>query len=144
MVKEEETATENEDSEEGNSAQSEDGEGIPDPPPISTDIDQEEEYIDEDKYTTVTVEAMDVSKEGIYNASREDEHESDSADTEEGAPAKKANGTTKRVWTKEKPKPERPKKKKKKFRYESRAERKVTRLKEKSGNRKKANARRTE
>ena len=50
-----------------------------------------------------------------------------------------AEAKTKRVWTKERPSG--PKKKKKKFKYESKAERKVTRYKERSGNRAKAKAR---
>jgi ribosomal RNA-processing protein 17 len=50
-----------------------------------------------------------------------------------------ANG--KRIWTKEKPKTEWPKKKKKKFRYESKADRKVTRYKEGAKKRKQKEAR---
>jgi ribosomal RNA-processing protein 17 len=44
----------------------------------------------------------------------------------------------KRIWTKERPKTEWPKKKKKKFRYESKADRKVTRFKEGAKKRKHA------
>jgi ribosomal RNA-processing protein 17 len=47
----------------------------------------------------------------------------------------------KRIWTKERPKTEWPKKKKKKFRYESKADRKVTRYKEGAKKRKQKEAR---
>ena len=50
-----------------------------------------------------------------------------------------ANG--KRIWTKERPRTEWPKKKKKKFRYESKADRKVTRMKEGAKKRKAREAR---
>jgi len=50
-----------------------------------------------------------------------------------------ANG--KRIWTKERPRTEWPKKKKKKFRYESKADRKVTRMKEGAKKKKQREAR---
>ena len=101
-----------------------------------------EEYIDEDKYTTVTVETVDISKNG-FSKPEEAGSEEDSEGGREAAVGSKLQASNKRVWTKEKPSKDRPKKKKKKFRYESKADRKVTRLKERSKNREQAKARRS-
>lgn len=106
-------------------------------------IDEEAEYIDEDRHTTVTIEAVDVTRDGLQMVIEEDTERGDddrgsgeeTTETVDG----KSTGKTKRVWTKERPGG--PKKKKKKFRYESKAERKVTRHKERSGNKAKAKAR---
>jgi ribosomal RNA-processing protein 17 len=110
----------------------------PEPPPI----DHEAEYIDEDKYTTVTVEAMDVTREGLFKAEQEEakEDEKQAADTSEEPTADK-----KRKWTKDKPKDagHKTKKKKRNFRYESKAERKATRSKERSKNHKQARERKS-
>ncbi|KAF2645450.1 hypothetical protein P280DRAFT_389373 [Massarina eburnea CBS 473.64] len=89
--------------------------GIPDAPEPEV-IDQEEEYIDEDKYTTVTIETVGISKQGF-------ETKGDGSEDE-------GEGKEKKVWTKEKPKTARPKKKKIKFRYETKAERKAERVKQ--------------
>ncbi|KAK5050805.1 hypothetical protein LTR84_003364 [Exophiala bonariae] len=108
------------------------------PPPI----DHEAEYIDEDKYTTVTVEAMDVSRDGLFKAEQED-----AKGDEEGSADRPAELTTeqKRKWTKDKPKDgaHKVKKKKRNFRYESKAERKATRSKERSKNHKQARERKS-
>ena len=81
------------------------------------DINQEEEFVDEDKYTTVTIESVGISKHGFEK--RGGEEEDPDAEKKE-----------KRVWTKEKPKSTRPKKKKIKFRYETKTERKAERVKQ--------------
>ena len=94
-------------------------------------VDHEEEYIDEDRYTTVTVEAVDISKEGLTNVREED---SDHEELEEDAKPVVKEALGKKVWPK--------KSKKKRFRYESKAERKVTRVKQKAGNKSRADARR--
>ena len=99
------------------------------------------EYIDEDKYTTVTVETVDISKSG-FSKPEEAGSEEDSEGGREATVGSKSQASNKRVWTKEKPSKDRPKKKKKKFRYESKADRKVTKLKERSKNREQAKARR--
>ncbi|OCL13339.1 hypothetical protein AOQ84DRAFT_283363 [Glonium stellatum] len=106
------------------------------------EINREEEYIDEDKYTTVTVETVDISKSGFVKLEQSGSDE-DSKGREETAVGSKSQTSNKRIWTKEKPSKDRPKKKKKKFRYESKADRKVTRLKERSKNRDQAKARRS-
>ena len=94
-------------------------------------VGHEEEYIDEDRYTTVTVEAVDVSKEGLLRVA--DDDPSEETMEAEAKPAEKEENDKKR-WPK--------KPKKKKFRYESKAERKVTRARQKSGNKSRAEARR--
>ena len=112
-------------------------------------VDHEDEYIDEDRFTTVTVEAVDISKDGLQKAVQDEENESETSDKDvpDGRPRKSMalQGRTgsekgKRTWTKEPPSGPK-KKRKQKFRYESKAERKVTRYKEKSGNKAKAKAR---
>ena len=119
--------------------------GFEDPP---IPVDHEAEYIDEDRYTTVTVEEMDLSKEGIHKAeqaAQEEEVDSEEKlDQVNGAVKAEDAKPSKKIWTKQKPADgeKRPKKKKKKFRYESKAERKFTRAKEKSKNSKQAKARR--
>jgi len=107
-------------------------EGIPDDVPAAVEaLDHEEEYVDEDRYTTVTVEAVDISKDGFKKSKGED-----SEDDEEKEVPKlvETEEKAKKVWPKKAPK--------KKFRYESKAERKVTRGKQKAGNKAKADARR--
>ncbi|KAH0541922.1 hypothetical protein FGG08_003642 [Glutinoglossum americanum] len=110
-------------------------------------IDHEDEYIDEDRYTTVTIESIDITKSGLYNSTLADsgpeERGSVSIDAattkEKGISAgKRADGRL--LSTKEKPstKP----KAKKKFRYLSKGDRKVARMKERLGNKAKAKARR--
>ena len=113
----------------------------------NTRVDHEDEYVDEDRYTTVTVEAVDVSRDGLHKTITD--HEETQSSTIEGAVEgeRTISGTKqwqdtkqeKRLRTKEQPSG--PKKKKKKFRYESKAERKVNRYKETSGNKARAKAR---
>ncbi|KAJ9294264.1 hypothetical protein DTO271G3_7126 [Paecilomyces variotii] len=122
-------------SEEESDSNEEEWKGFEEPPAL----DYEAEYIDEDKYTTVTVEDMDASKEGLYKAEKDelDEHSSRKRDT---VPAvTKTNSATnkgKRAGD------DKPKKKKKKFRYESKEERKLARTKQKISKKRKADARR--
>ena len=94
-------------------------------------LDRVEEYVDEDRYTTVTVEEVDISKDGLNRVPREEEI--DEMDNVKGEGSKTAkDDTVKKRWPK----------KLKKFRYESKAERRVTRGKQKAGNKAKADARR--
>ena len=106
-------------------------------------VNHEDEYIDEDKYTTVTVEEVDITKEGMRKVRTGDSDE-DSEEEAEGKQSKPNESVStskpKRTWTKDRPAG--PKKKKKKFRYESKADRKVTRMKERSSNKAKAKERR--
>ena len=118
----------------GDESAEEDGEdvwnGIEDEP-TAEPVDHEEEYIDEDRYTTVTVEAVGVSKEGLTKIGEEDS--SDETAEVDPRPVEKET-SKKKVWPK--------KEKKKKFRYESKSERKLTRGKQKAGNKARADARR--
>lgn len=109
-------------------------EGIEEPPAV----DYEAEYIDEDKYTTVTVEEMDPSKQGILQG---DDDSSDGQPTERPEPS--GEDVKSKEQSKKKKQPDdKFKKKKKKFRYETKEERKVTRMKERMSNHRKAQARR--
>lgn len=89
----------------------------------AADLDKEELYVDEDKYTTVTVEAMDPS---------DDDQSSDDSDDEEQLDADgnviKKEDKYKTVDGKD-GKPKKKKEKKKKFRYLSKPERKMERVK---------------
>lgn len=99
-------------------------------------IDNEAEYIDEDRYTTVTVEAVDVSKEGLHKVAEDEDTVEEGDSREPKIPSDTTEvktGANRKVW---------PKKIRKKFRYESKAERKITRGKQKAGNKVKADARR--
>jgi len=117
----------------------EEWEGFPEPPAV----DYEAEYIDEDKYTTVTVEEVDVLKDGLYKveADEEDQDETGKSPRTENRDVRPAK-PKKRVWTQESPNS--PKRKRKKFRYEGKAERKITRFKERSRKNAKARARRSQ
>lgn len=108
------------------------------------EVDREEEYVDDDRFTTVTVEAVDVSRDGLCKVIQEEEDSEPPNDSGVGdIPSTKGareaqNGRSRRM----KEQPGGVKKKKKiKFRYETKAERKITRHKEKSGNKTKASAR---
>ena len=114
---------------------SEDGEwqGIQEPEPI----DHEDEYLDEDRHTVVTVEAIDASREGLRRIANGNDTDSESEDEEseggdEGtgnAPPRPSPGAD------EKSEKKYPRKKKTNFRYESKAERKVKKSKERAGKR---------
>ncbi|KAL4974188.1 nucleolar protein 12-domain-containing protein [Aspergillus desertorum] len=107
--------------------------GFEEPPAV----DYEAEYIDEDKYTTVTVEEMDPSKDGLLHS---DENSSDERPKEQPEPSADATSTEN---SKAKKQPDNKlKKKKRKFRYETKDERKITRIKERMANHRKAKARR--
>jgi ribosomal RNA-processing protein 17 len=103
--------------------------GIASPPRPS--IDGVDEYVDEDKYTTVTIEAMDDAK--AFTKDADDEEDAtvvkEYADKKDGDVVKK-----KMVWSKGKQVELKSLPKKKKFRYESKGERKETRNKQKAKN----------
>ena len=110
-------------------------------------IDYEDAYSDDDRFTSVTVEAVEISRDGLRKTKNEDEINHNGVEsTGLNANVRDNAGETafeatkaKRARTEEPTKG--PKKRKKKFRYESKAERKVTRYKEKSGSRASAKAR---
>ncbi|KAG9229443.1 putative ribosomal RNA-processing protein 17 [Amylocarpus encephaloides] len=103
-------------------------EGIEDEPVVEP-VDHEEEYVDEDKYTVVTVEEVDISKAGISKIAGQDSEED-----EEVPKLVDAEEKNKKVWPK--------KPRKQKFRYETKTERKLSRAKQKAGNKGRADARR--
>ncbi|KKZ65803.1 hypothetical protein EMCG_01188 [[Emmonsia] crescens] len=163
-----ESGSDDEDDEEAqeNNNMDEEWEGIPEPPPV----DYEAEYIDEDKYTTVTVEELDTSREGLRRkADKENAEEAAEENDDDGKKKKQteegggeAEGeegqedtskAKKRVWATTNPKyknknkdsadrsKSNTKRKKKSFRYENKSERKVTQFKERAGGKKKARER---
>ena len=112
-----------------------------------SEIDHEAEYVDEDRFTTITVQAMDVSKEGIYKAEQarergsDEDKDKDNLARRDEEDIRKSKRRGRKQWSPTKTLCS-PRKKRRKFRYESKAERKVARMKEKSKNSKKAKARR--
>lgn len=111
-------------------------------------VDHEDGYMDEDRFTTVTVEAVEVSKDGLQTAAQNEANEGERSEIKTSdeqlqrtAALHREIGSEKgkRVWTKEAPRV--PRKRKKKFRYENKTERKATRYKERLGNKVKARAR---
>ncbi|KAF5975861.1 ribosomal RNA-processing protein 17 [Fusarium bulbicola] len=93
----------------------EDGEwdGFPDQPELDI-VDHEEEYIDEDRYTTVTVESVSVTRDGLHKPQVDDKDNEEDKKVEELKDDQKAKSRRE------------PKKKKKKFRYETKFERQLT------------------
>jgi ribosomal RNA-processing protein 17 len=91
----------------------EEWDGIPDQPELEI-VDHEEEYIDEDRYTTVKVESVSVTRDGFQKPQFDNDDKSEDKKKEEA-----------KDDTKEKA-PREPKKKKKKFRYESKFDRQLT------------------
>ncbi|KAI1377376.1 nucleolar protein 12-domain-containing protein [Hypoxylon crocopeplum] len=97
--------------------------GIQETPALEP-VDHEEEYIDEERYTIVTVESVNVSRDGL-SSSRPDE---DSSEDDQETAAK--DGSQPAPPGNEKTRP--PKTKKHKFRYETKSERQLNRRKEKA------------
>lgn len=90
---------------------------------------------------------MDLSRNALHKVEEQAEEDfgSEKGMMAESARMQASARRAKRKWTKEKPEKEdlKPKKKRKKFRYENKAERKLTRVKEKSKNSRQAKARRS-
>ncbi len=94
-------------------------------------VDREDEYIDEDRYTTVTVESVTVDRDGMHRPeeSSEEDEEGDGKTSGHGAPGRTEDAPP------EDQKKEHPKKRKKvKFRYENKLERQLTQRKQKASN----------
>lgn len=127
--------SEPEDEQEGN----DEWNGIPEPEPV----DHTAEYVDEDKYTTVDVEEIDLSKakDGLDSDDDEDERarQEQKKQQDEETKTKPKLSAEKIAASQEKAKRRR---KKRNFRYESKEDRKVTRFKERTSNRKRAKERR--
>lgn len=105
-------------------ASNDEWDGFPDQPDLEI-VDHEEEYIDEDRYTTVTVESVSVTRDGLHKPQVDDPEGkgSDKEDNaeEDTAAAEKANAQS-----------DKSKKKKKKFRYETKFERQLTERKQRA------------
>lgn len=97
---------------------SDEWDGFPDKPDLDI-VDHEEEYVDEDRYTTVTIESVSVSRDGLSKPQLSDDEAEEDGDGEDKEADKTETG------------PAKPKKKKKKFRYESKIERQLTERKRK-------------
>lgn len=112
------------DVESGEDSDDEGWEGIPDETPLPP-VDLEEEYIDEDRYTTVTIEAVNVDKDGLHKPEAEPEvlSRDEGGEGKNGGEASGASERSKKEW---------PKKKKKKFRYETKLERQISERKRKA------------
>jgi ribosomal RNA-processing protein 17 len=109
-------------------------------------MDREDEYIDEDKYTTVLVEEVDVDREGMKKVCTSTNFQADSTvdgSTVNGHPGSHVSTESKMSGKKGRRKDgsEKKKVKRKKFRYESKGERRLTREKERSKNHRQAMAR---
>jgi ribosomal RNA-processing protein 17 len=102
--------------------------GFPDKPNLDI-VDHEEEYIDEDRYTTVKVESVSVSRDGLSKPGQLDE------EAEEAARLKREEAERQEAEKAKDKKPSWQKTKKKKFRYESRIERQLTDRRQKAKSR---------
>ena len=103
------------------------------------DLNREEEYVDEDKFTTVTVEAVDIRRDGLHPVQAdENEDEEDTNGNVRGENNERPKNNLARKASAEK----NGRRKRPKFRYESKAERKITRQKERMGSKARAKLRR--
>ncbi|KAJ8113048.1 hypothetical protein ONZ43_g5243 [Nemania bipapillata] len=100
--------------------------GFQDTPLQQDVIDHEEEYVDEDRFTTVTVESVNISKDGLTSLRPDEE----GLTTEEKDVDKNTEAQLKRKNKDQ----HAPKKKKLKFRYETKLERQITNIKQKARN----------
>ncbi|KAF2221800.1 nucleolar protein 12-domain-containing protein [Elsinoe ampelina] len=108
-------------------------EGFGDAPAVSG----QDEYVDEDKYTTVVVKELDDIRD--YESGEEEAEGDEKPEDEEGTVDQKSG---KKSWTKKRPLNDKTKKKKKRdFRYESKVERRTERKKQKLKNSAAAKAR---
>lgn len=110
------------------------------------EVNRVDEFVDEDKYAVVTVESVDISKNGLHVMieKKDDDTNQSPSDAEntfsrqyksDGKAQRKQTGTKEKV-------PDTRTRRKKKFRYESAAERKTARQKQNAKNSKAAKARR--
>lgn len=107
--------------------------GFEDVPAANTEtLDHEEEYIDEDRFTTVTVESVSVSRDGLIKPEDEEEGEDDQAE-EKAKNDAESTSTSKDTTRKHK-------NKKQKFRYETKTERLQEQRRQKARKKRKAGA----
>ena len=137
-IKDEETSGSSDSNPDQDDESDQEWEGFVEPPAV----DYEAEYIDEDKYTTVTVEEMDPSREGLRKSVHHDDSDEETEDEQNPSAASATEPEPKPTKKARKPSADKPKKKKQQFRYESKGERKLARAKQRLSNSKKAQARR--
>ncbi|KAK5630731.1 hypothetical protein RRF57_006446 [Xylaria bambusicola] len=96
-------------------------------------IDHEEQYVDEDRYTTVTVESVNVSRDGLTSSRPDEEGDFEDKNHEDGEKDldKKTAAQSEKTGSRDK---HAPKKKKQRFRYETKLERQITNIKQKAKN----------
>lgn len=99
--------------------------GFPDAPNLEI-VDHEEEYIDEDRYTTVTVESVAVTRDGLEKPLTQEEHEEQERARETKKKEYEAEEEKKRKAARLK---KDKKEKKKKFTYENKIDRRLTEAK---------------
>lgn len=112
----------------------------------TSNADLEAEYPDEDRYTTVTVENVEVSRDGLFKTREDEVPGSDGEGVREIPPESKSEARGRRsggTTLFSKARSLDPKRKRKKFKYESKIERKMTRRKERSKNSARAKDRRS-
>lgn len=102
--------------------------GIPDTVPEELPVDMEEEYIDEDRYTTVTVETVTLDRDGLHKivgamVTGGEEEQVDASDQHKKSSSGRESKAQKDRSA------DRPKKKKK-FRYETKVERRISERKQ--------------
>lgn len=107
--------------------QEDDWDGFPDKPDLNI-VDHEEEYIDEDRFTTVTVETVSVSRDGLSKPELPYQDDSD----EENVNKEEQNDDAAEDLQRRRTMRSRPKKKQ--FRYESKAERDFENQKQRARN----------
>lgn len=115
--------------EEADSGSDEEWDGIEDPAPEAPTlepVDHEEEYIDEDLYTTVKIEAVSVDRDGLHNKAELEAEDIEGGNEDDRKKSRSAEEDKKKA------RKEQPKKKKKKFRYESKLDRQATNRKNKA------------
>ncbi|KAI0540976.1 nucleolar protein 12-domain-containing protein [Xylaria digitata] len=97
-------------------------------------VDHEEEYVDEDRYTTVTVESVNVSRDGLTSSRPDEEESADEGEGEGEEDNIDKNNTQAESEKRSDRNKHAPKKKKQKFRYETKLERQITNIKQKAKN----------
>jgi ribosomal RNA-processing protein 17 len=105
-------------------------------------VDRDEEYIDEEKFTTVTVEEVGISRNGFVRANETSEEEDDPGSKTKSVVPITPDKEMAKSPDRRKAKPPR-NKKKRNFRYENKEERNAARMKERSRNKAHANARKS-
>lgn len=125
MLKASNAATAEEDKEQYDE-QEDNWDGFPDMPDLNI-VDHEEEYIDEDRFTTVTVETVSVSRDGLSKPELPFQDDGD----EKNMSKEEQNDAADDLQRRQAP---RSRLKKKQFRYESKAERDFENRKQRARN----------